>query len=582
MVAGEDRPARRSGTCSTPSTHGRKTSAAAGPSTRLEHPVEPHRHRADAATPGPRPGVVRADGPATMAHACAGPRPCDHRPRAGPARSRAVPARRRRRRRPARPRLHRHAAVAARLGRAPRRRRAHRAPAAPARARHPLAGAEPHPLAGLVRRGRARAARPRAPPGTASSSAGCRWAGRCPAARRRSTPTSSPGSCWSTRPSLAEDRRLAAAARCCATWSPRSRPSAATSASRAVTELAYDRTPLHAACVVDAAAGHGQRADLPHVTAPLLRAAQPARTTSSPPASTAAVLAGVSLTDVEDVVAATDSSTWPPSTTTPRVVFERSLGVRPARHGRGAARERRASRHRRRRPPARRRRPLRRHRRPLPRRRAGPAPGGRRPARGRRRRRHRAGAGDRPRRRAERGLDAPDDRRRRRARAAARRPSRPTSAATAPAGRHAAGDARPPGTTAAPTRPRRAGPRRYEQAAREELAAARGAPGPRRAREARVAAEVDRAVDGPPSASCRPSRRRCPAPPTCPRAWRGRAVLLGPVALVLFALLWRTAPPWLVGACVTAVVAGFVLPGLAAAPHPTIARTAATVPSSDA
>ena len=68
---------------------------------------------------------------------------------------------------------------------------------------------------------------------------------------------------------------------------------------------------------------------------------------------------------------------------------------------------------------------------------------------------------------------------------------------------------------------------------------------------------MDRAVEAA-------SARFVPAePPPLPRpadlpgrlAWG--AVLLGPVALVLFALLWRTAPPWLVGSVVTAIVAGF-------------------------
>lgn len=97
---------------------------------------------------------------------------------------------------------------------------------------------------------------------------------------------------------------------------------------------------------------------------------------------------------------------------------------------------------------------------------------------------------------------------------------------------------------------------RYEQAAREELAAHEEREA-RSAREARIHAEIDRAVDGP-------GNRFVPAePPPLPRpadlpgrlAWA--AVLLGPVALVLFALIWQAAPSWVVGTVVTAIVAGF-------------------------
>ena len=96
---------------------------------------------------------------------------------------------------------------------------------------------------------------------------------------------------------------------------------------------------------------------------------------------------------------------------------------------------------------------------------------------------------------------------------------------------------------------------RYEQAAREELAAHEE----RRARQehtARVEAEVDRAVEAA-------THRFVPEePPPIPRldlpgrlAWG--AVLLGPLVLVLFALLWPEVASWLVGTVVAGIVAGF-------------------------
>lgn len=97
---------------------------------------------------------------------------------------------------------------------------------------------------------------------------------------------------------------------------------------------------------------------------------------------------------------------------------------------------------------------------------------------------------------------------------------------------------------------------RYEQAAREELAAHEERTA-RREREARIAAEVDRAVDGPDTRYVPDEPPPIPRPADLPARLAWGAVLLGPVALVLFALLWRTAPPWLVGSVVTAVVAGF-------------------------
>jgi hypothetical protein len=97
---------------------------------------------------------------------------------------------------------------------------------------------------------------------------------------------------------------------------------------------------------------------------------------------------------------------------------------------------------------------------------------------------------------------------------------------------------------------------RYEQAAREELAAHEERTA-RRAREARIEREIDRAVDGPGSRFVPEEPPPLPRPADLPGRLAWGAVLLGPVALVLFAMLWRTAPPWMVGTVVTAVVAGF-------------------------
>lgn len=79
----------------------------------------------------------------------------------------------------------------------------------------------------------------------------------------------------------------------------------------------------------------------------------------------------------------------------------------------------------------------------------------------------------------------------------------------------------------------------------------------RRSYEARIAAEVDRAVDGPDGGHFVP-----PEPPPLPRpdlpgrlAWG--AVLAGPVLLLLCALFWQSAPSWVLGSLVTAIVAGF-------------------------
>lgn len=79
----------------------------------------------------------------------------------------------------------------------------------------------------------------------------------------------------------------------------------------------------------------------------------------------------------------------------------------------------------------------------------------------------------------------------------------------------------------------------------------------REERLARIEAEIDRAVDGPDGGHFVP-----PEPPPIPRpdlphrlAWTG--VLLGPVLLVVFALLWRDVPQWVVGALASGIVAGF-------------------------
>lgn len=80
----------------------------------------------------------------------------------------------------------------------------------------------------------------------------------------------------------------------------------------------------------------------------------------------------------------------------------------------------------------------------------------------------------------------------------------------------------------------------------------------RAARRARIEAEVDRAVDGADGHHFVP-----PEPPPFPRpadlpgrlAWTG--VLIGPVLLLLCALLWTSVPSWVVGTIVTSIVAGF-------------------------
>jgi len=79
----------------------------------------------------------------------------------------------------------------------------------------------------------------------------------------------------------------------------------------------------------------------------------------------------------------------------------------------------------------------------------------------------------------------------------------------------------------------------------------------RRSYEARISAEIDRAVDGPGGGHFVPAD-----PPPLPRpdlpgrlAWT--AVLAGPGLLLLCALLWRSAPSWLLGAVVTGIVVGF-------------------------
>jgi len=96
---------------------------------------------------------------------------------------------------------------------------------------------------------------------------------------------------------------------------------------------------------------------------------------------------------------------------------------------------------------------------------------------------------------------------------------------------------------------------RYEQAAREELAAHEERLA-QQERKARIEAAVDRAVDAA-------QHRFVPdEPPPIPQldlpgrlAWG--SVLLGPLVLVLFALLWPDVASWLVGSFVTAIVAGF-------------------------
>lgn len=79
----------------------------------------------------------------------------------------------------------------------------------------------------------------------------------------------------------------------------------------------------------------------------------------------------------------------------------------------------------------------------------------------------------------------------------------------------------------------------------------------REARAARVSAEVDRAVDGPDSHYVPADPPPLPRPSDLPGRLAWTAVLLGPLLLLLCALLWRSAPPWLVGTIATAMVAGF-------------------------
>jgi hypothetical protein len=76
-------------------------------------------------------------------------------------------------------------------------------------------------------------------------------------------------------------------------------------------------------------------------------------------------------------------------------------------------------------------------------------------------------------------------------------------------------------------------------------------------RMARIDAEIERAVHGADGGHYVP-----PEPPPIPRpglpgrvAWAG--VLLGPVLLLLCALLWQGVPQWVVGTLVTGIVAGF-------------------------
>jgi carboxylesterase len=89
------------------------------------------------------------------------------------------------------------------------------------------------------------------------------------------------------------------------------------------TELAYDRTPLHAAwSLVQLLAT--VRADLPRVTAPLLVLHCP-QDHVVPPSSTAAVLAGVSSADVDDVELAGSYHVATLDHDAP-TIFERSLG----------------------------------------------------------------------------------------------------------------------------------------------------------------------------------------------------------------------------------------------------------------
>lgn len=77
-------------------------------------------------------------------------------------------------------------------------------------------------------------------------------------------------------------------------------------------------------------------------------------------------------------------------------------------------------------------------------------------------------------------------------------------------------------------------------------------------RVARINREVEAAVHGAGGGHYVPPEPE-PFPTTTPLnrlAWA--AVLVGPLLLLLFATLWQSAPQWLVGAIVVAVVVGFV------------------------
>ncbi len=139
--------------------------------------------------------------------------------------------------------------------------------------------------------------------------------------------------------------------------------------------------------------------------------------------------------------------------------------------------------------------------------------------------------------------------------AADRQPPAPGAAAPGADTPRATGDLGPRAdASAAAGTPERSGPPSDQV---RDLAAPADLAAMRRSYEARIAAEVDRAVDGPDGGHFVPAE-----PPPLPRpdlpgrlAWG--AVLGGPVLLLLCALFWQSVPSWVLGSIVTAIVAGF-------------------------
>lgn len=132
-----------------------------------------------------------------------------------------------------------------------------------------------------------------------------------------------------------------------------------------------------------------------------------------------------------------------------------------------------------------------------------------------------------------------------------------TGTGSSAAGPPAAGPTAAGASAAGPSAAGPAGARPAARPAAGDLGAPADLAAIRRSYEARMAAEIDRAVDGPGGGHFVPAD-----PPPLPRpdlpgrlAWT--AVLAGPVLLLLCALMWRSAPSWLLGTIVTGIVVGF-------------------------